>query len=607
MSAGDNNPRRTSSTETARIRAVQNQMSVTPQELLRGTLQRVDETIELAREYQAGLRAKGMTLPSGTMESLQRISERLNALLRALASTSIQLRQLRALAETTSVFNSDLDVDGVLEQVMDTVVQLTGAERGFVLLSDPESGELEFRTARGIDREQLNRDDFTVSRTIINEVQQTGLPVRTESARDDPRYGKHESVVGYQLRSILAVPLKVQDELIGVVYCDNRVLSGLFRDHELQLLAAFADQAAVAIQNARLFSAARAQLAAITAMRDLMDSVFASIASGLIALDENGVITIFNAAAETITGFRAAQALGEPVENVLPGFERQFAAPLRSARAGQSAELETEIALPELGMRIWRVHISPLRDTALADKTDLRGAGVAILLEDLTEEREREAQLAHVRPYLPPALVENIRSEDLAALGGVEREITCLFADVRGFTSFSERLEPEDLLQIINQYLSVASDSINLFEGVVDKYIGDAVTGLFNTQLNPQADHALRAVRAALSLRYDIAALHEVLPEAQRLLFGIGIHTGLAVLGNVGSKERREFAAIGDAVDFARLLQENAHRGEILLSAETYALVQDYLECEPIEPRKTKGRADFTVAYKVVRLRRRER
>lgn len=607
MSAGENNPRRTSSTETARIRAAQSQMTVTPQELLRGSVQRVDEITEIARDYQTALRAKGMTLPPNTLDSLKKISQRLDGLLKALASTSIQLRQLRALAQTTSVFNSDLDVDGVLEQVMDTVVQLTGAERGFVLLNDPDTGELEFRTARGIDREQLNRDDFTVSRTIINEVQQTGLPVRTESARDDPRYGKHESVVGYQLRSILAVPLKVQNELIGVVYCDNRVLTGLFRDHELQLLAAFADQAAVAIQNARLFTAARAQLAAITAMRDLMDSVFASIASGLIALDDQGVVTVFNAAAETITGLTASQALGQRVEGLLPGFETRFAAPLQSARAGHSAELETEIALPETGVRIWRVHISPLRDTALADKTDLRGAGVAILLEDLTEEREREAQLAQVRPYLPPALVDNIRSEDLAALGGVEREITCLFADVRGFTSFSERLEPEDLLQIINQYLSVASDSINLFEGVVDKYIGDAVTGLFNTQLNPQTDHALRAVRAALSLRYDISALHEVMPEEQRLLFGIGIHTGLSVLGNVGSKERREFAAIGDAVDFARMLQENAHRGEILLSPETYALVQEFVECEPVEPRKTKGRADFTVAYKLIRLKRRDR
>jgi adenylate cyclase len=170
---------------------------------------------------------------------------------------------------------------------------------------------------------------------------------------------------------------------------------------------------------------------------------------------------------------------------------------------------------------------------------------------------------------------------------------------VRGFTSFSEKLEPEVLMLIINQYLSVASDAINLYEGVVDKYVGDAVTGLFNTQLNPQTDHALRAVRAALSMKYDVLALHDVLPPEQRLLFGIGIHTGHAVLGNVGSPERREFAAIGDALEFSKLLQENAGKGEIMLSDVTYQQVKDYFDCEALTPGKLKGRTDFTVMYRV--------
>ncbi|MEO8395027.1 MAG: adenylate/guanylate cyclase domain-containing protein, partial [Chloroflexota bacterium] len=223
-----------------------------------------------------------------------------------------------------------------------------------------------------------------------------------------------------------------------------------------------------------------------------------------------------------------------------------------------------------------------------------------LVLDDLTEIRERDAQMTHVRRYLPLALVENIRSEDLAALGGQERTITVLFADVRGFTTFSEQLDPERLMEIINKYMSVASDSINLYEGVVDKYMGDAATGLFNTPLNPQPDHALRAVRAAFSMVYDVLALHEVLPEDQRLFYGIGIHTGSAILGNVGSQDRREFAAIGDAVEFSKLLQENAQKGEIIVSAETYAVVKDYFDFEALEPRKTKDHTDFTVMYSLI-------
>lgn len=564
------------------------------QEQLRQLAQRLTEVIEELREFQTKLRQKGMNLPPNTLETLRLTQMRLDGQTSGITGGQIELRQLRALAGTTALINSTLDTDSVLNQVMDTVVQLTGAERGFVLLKNENTGEMEFRIARGLDREQLGREDFIVSRTIINDVVSSGQPVRTDNAKTDPRYEGHESMVRHQFRSILAVPLMVSGEIIGVVYCDNRILIGQFREHEMNLLRAFADQAAVAIQNARLFEAARARLAEITEMRDLMDNIFASIASGLITLDHANTIIAFNPAAEHITGITSAEAIEQPLSVMLPAFEAVIAEPLTRAREQGSLEyVETELQLPALGHRYWNVAISPLRDP------DGQSQGVAMVLDDLTEMREREAQLTQVRRYLPLALVENLRSEDLAMFGGTEREITMVFADVRGFTSFSEKLEPEVLMLIINQYLSVASDAINLYEGVVDKYVGDAVTGLFNTQLNPQKDHALRAVRAALSMRFDVLALHDVLPLEQRLLFGIGIHTGLAVLGNVGSPERREFAAIGDALELSKLLQENAGRGEIMLSEITYEQVKDYFECEPLTPAKLKGRTDFTVMYRV--------
>jgi adenylate cyclase len=105
-------------------------------------------------------------------------------------------------------------------------------------------------------------------------------------------------------------------------------------------------------------------------------------------------------------------------------------------------------------------------------------------------------------------------------------------------------------------------------------------------------------------MTYDVTELHNHLPEDQRLFYGVGVRTGSAVLGSVGSPERREFSAIGDAVDLSKLLQENAGRGEIMISAATYELVKDLFTCEPLPPRKTKDRTDFTVMYQVTGLRR---
>ncbi|MFN8528336.1 MAG: adenylate/guanylate cyclase domain-containing protein [Anaerolineae bacterium] len=588
-------------TNTAKF---QKQRIASAPEQLRTLRESIAQLAEALKGQQTALRQQGMNLPSGTMERLKVSTAKLEGLHTVLTAQQIELRQLRALADTTAIINSSAGTDEVLNQVMDTVIQLTGAERGYIMLRNSATGAMEFRIARGIDREQLGREDFIISNTIVNEVVETQKPVLTDNARNDPRYQGQESIVGYQLRSILCVPLSVRGDVIGVVYCDNRVLAGLFKEHELNLLIAFANQAAVAIQNARLFESARIRLAEVTEIRDLMDNIFTSLASGLIVIDRDERITAYNPAAESIVGIPREQAMDCFVCDVLYKIDSHFEASIGRVKSQGTPEgLELQVTLNGTNKRVWNVRISPLRDV---DSDGGLSEGVVILLDDLTELKAREAQLAQVRRYLPVALVDNLRSEELHTLGGQERDVTMIFADVRGFTSFSERLQPEVLMEIINRYLSVASDSINLFEGVVEKYIGDAVTGFFNTQLNPQADHAVRAVRAALSLVYDVVALHETLPEDQRLFYGVAVHTGTAVMGNVGSPSRREFSAIGDMTDMCKLLQENSGKGEILISEATYNLVSAYFECEALTPRVTKGREDFTMMYKVIGRRRRK-
>jgi PAS domain S-box-containing protein len=582
--------------DTRRLRRVAGEPGLSPLDQLRELTAHLQQASVLLRQQQTFLRQQGMNLPPGTGDTVRTALQRLEGLEDALLGHQIELRQFRGLAQTTAVINSTLELDAVLNQVMDTVIQLTGAERGYILLRDPISGRLGFQVARGLDREQLLRDEFQVSQTIVHEVATTGRPVLTDNARQDPRYGEQESIVGFALRSILAVPLRVQQDIIGVVYCDNRILSGVFKQHELNLLRAFADQAAVAIQNARLFEAARAHLAEITQVRDLMNRVFTSVDSGLIALDAEGCVTLFNPAAERITGVAAAEALGRPLDTLLPAFSAQIAPHLTGMRASSAARhLELELAYDERGPRLWSVVFSPLQGEGAG------ALGAALVLDDLTESRRREQQVAQVRQYLPLALVENLRSADFTALGGQERDISVLFCDLRGFTRFSETLEPEDVMRIVNRYLTVASDAIHAAGGLVDKYMGDAVTGLFNTQLNPEPQHTLRALQAAIALRRAVADLHSALPPEQRLAYGIGLHTGAAVLGNVGSAARQEFTALGDGMDVARSLQEAADGGQIMLSAAACAALKGRIEVEAAV--QTRARAQDVEAFCFLRVR----
>jgi adenylate cyclase len=554
--------------------------------------QHLQELAATLQDQQELLRQYGMGLSTAAQEAWQALDQTATSFATQTQEIQFELRSLHALAETTQVINSTLELDEVLARVMDTVIQLTGAERGFIMLRHPGSDELEFRAARGLDREQLQGDQLTVSQTIINQVVTSREPTITDNASNDPRFQGQQSIVGFALRSIMAVPLMVHAEVIGVVYCDNRIFSGLFNHQDLQLLTDFANQAATAIQNARLYEDARARLAEMRENSELLSNVLDSIVSGVITIDAAGVVSSCNEAAADMFGLRVTEIEGQPLVAALLTDELANAL-VRVQNLGAQETLQLEPYLND--QRYWNLILSPLRDSGGAIQ------GVAMVLDDLTEIREHTEQLAQARRYLPAALVNNLRDIDIAGVRGEERLITAFSTDVRGFTTFSELLEPEELMEIINKYLSLASDAISFYKGVVDKFMGDAVTGLFNTQLNPQDDHAVRAVRAAMSLMSDLRALHEVMSPEQRLYYGIGIHTGAAVLGNVGSDNRKEFAAIGDATDVSKILESNARKGEVVISQATYDLVHTFFECEAFTPEKTQGRSDLTVAYRVLR------
>ncbi|MBZ0317785.1 MAG: GAF domain-containing protein [Anaerolineae bacterium] len=174
---------------------------------------------------------------------------------------TIQQKRVAALYEVGKVIGSSLNLQTVLDQVMDAIIQLSGAERGFLMLLD-DDGNLAVRVARNFDQETLQSDEIAFSRTITRQVFETGEPVVTTNAQEDPRYAGQVSIMIHGMRSIMATPLRARGKSTGVVYVDNRIKTGLFSDEDLEVLAAFAAQAAVALDNARLYSETDAELQA---------------------------------------------------------------------------------------------------------------------------------------------------------------------------------------------------------------------------------------------------------------------------------------------------------------------------------------------------------
>jgi signal transduction histidine kinase len=165
-----------------------------------------------------------------------------------------QQARLAALYEVSARLGTTLDLAELLNLVMDSIIQLTGAERGILMLLNESTGKLESMAARKMDQETLDGRSLEISHNIVDRVVSEGQPLLTDNAQEDSRFIAHESVVSYQLRSIMCAPLRVRGRIIGAAYVDNRLFTNHFSQPDLDLLTAFSNQAAVAIENARLFT-----------------------------------------------------------------------------------------------------------------------------------------------------------------------------------------------------------------------------------------------------------------------------------------------------------------------------------------------------------------
>lgn len=200
--------------------------------------------------------------------------------------------------------------------------------------------------------------------------------------------------------------------------------------------------------------------------------------------------------------------------------------------------------------------------------------------------------------YVAPPVVEKLLADPhMARLGGVRQTVTILYADFRGYTALAETLSPERLISVLNGHLGVAARSILLQQGTLDKFIGDAVLAIFNAPL-PQSDHALRALRAAAAMQESLRELHRNVAPPLRLPCAIGISTGDAVVGNVGTVEIVNYTAVGDVVNLAQRIEAEAEDGQIIFTDATYRRVSDFVECEPLGPRTVRGRSGVVDVFR---------
>lgn len=512
---------------------------------------------------------------------------------RTLAQETLErYREINLLYSIGETISASLDPDEIPDLVMAEAARIIRAHGGIVLFLDAGDTLI---TQSGFGSEEFVNQLYPAAASLLSECLASGTPQIWDAEQLDIKH----SIIA----SVLQAPLKAREHILGFVLLGRDARQPIFSADDQKLLTALASQAAIAVENARLFADVKSQRDAITEMKNYMDNIFASIASGVITTDTQDMVTLMNRAAERILGVLAVETMGHSYLDALPEVSREIASLVDIIKEKDESVVghEFEPTLPGRGPVVLRLSLSPLKDNR--EETN----GIAIVVDDLTEQRLLEQQARRIRQtfeqYVVPRVVEQLLSDPQSVrLGGVRRQVTTLFADIRGFTAFSEKLEPEVSVEVLNHYLTLASEAVLSEEGTLDKFLGDGVMAIFNTPLE-QPDHTLRAVRSALKIMEALEITHQALPPENRLAFGVGITMGVAVVGSIGSNTIKNYTAIGDSVNLASRLQNLAKPLQILLNVPAYEQVREAVLVQELGYRKIKGHSEPDLVYEVLGLR----
>jgi len=226
---------------------------------------------------------------------------------------------------------------------------------------------------------------------------------------------------------------------------------------------------------------------------------------------------------------------------------------------------------------------------------------VGVVAKNFAKEQVEKRRLS--RFFSPSVVKEIVRQKDDAGLGAGRRRMTVLFSDIRGFTSMSEKMEPEEVVTFLREYLSEMTEAVFVHGGTVDKYIGDAIMALYNVPFEAP-DHAAQAVRTALEFQRRLQPLAErfAAKHGGELRCGVGINTGDAVVGTIGSRQRLEYTAIGDTINLGSRLEgiTKDFNVPVVISEATWLEVKELFDTRYLGEVTVKGKEIPVKIYTVV-------
>lgn len=404
-------------------------------------------------------------------------------------------------------------------------------------------------------------------------------PVGDGTARDGNQ--------GPQGLSLLCVPMiNKNGARVGVIQVlDHR--GGAFTERDELRLRSLAAQAAVALDNARLFEE-------VLDEKTYSESILASLSDGVVSVDAGLRVARANPAACRIFGWREAEVQGRSLRELLPDAENDFEIDIveKVARSGQSDSAEdADLRLPDGRLVSVNLTAAPLASAKG------EAIGTLMVVDDITTDKRVRSMMAR---YLPKRVVDELLQHDRAALGGAAQTVTVLFTDIRGFTTLTEELGPRETVAMLNEYFTEMIEVLDRHNGVLDKFVGDAIMGIFGMPFAGPYD-ADSAVATANEMIAALGPFNEMRRARgqKEIRIGAGLNTGEAVAGNIGSPKRMSYTVIGDSVNLASRLEgaTKVYGTSVLMSEFTFEALSDRQFVREVDVIRVQGKKRPVAVY----------
>ena len=492
---------------------------------------------------------------------------------------NIKLLELETLFDIGVAISSVLDVNELAEDVLFRAIGVLNASKGMFIRQNDQSPILDILS-------MFNWGDskFLLSKKIdvLNKINDGdgGLILTSNDKTELQKKLKEDN--------LLVVPLRAKENLLGfMVLCDKETRSGVedFNELDLDILTSLSNQAAVAMDNAKLFKE-------ITEAKQFNESILGSIATGVITINVLGEVDSVNKAGENILKMDKDSIINN---HYMFLFEKDPDVIEIITKTELSKKITTEINIPFL-----TASQETIVNVSAAPRIDINGnaEGLVIAIEDISDVSKVKNTF---KRYVSKQVVDNLLEDETKLnLGGEEREVTILFTDIRGFTSMSENMEPEQVVMTLNEYFSEMIDIVFKHNGTLDKIIGDELMVVFGAPLAAD-DDTERALNTAVEMQNKIKELNDIRKQRGEdpVLVGAGINKGFVVSGNIGSRDMMDYTVIGDTVNLGSRLCSAAGPGEIIVSKEVIKNQEDKFLFKELEPILVKGKKNKINIFKV--------